>query len=52
MIRSNKAQLKKVFAEDNSKARTAEQILDQQKKEGLKRPLIQATDEGSDEDGN
>jgi len=52
IIQSNKAQLRKVFAEDKSKARTAEQILDQQKKEGLKKPLIQATDEDSDEDGN
>jgi len=40
IIQSNKAQLRKVFAEDKSKARTAEQILDQQKKEGLKKPLI------------
>lgn len=52
MIQSNKAQVKKVFAEDKSKAKSVEQSLDSQRKAGLTKPLIQATDEDSDEDGN
>lgn len=55
MLTDNKSQVRKVFDEDmrnTSHRRTAVRQIADKKKSQLKKPLIEGTDEESDEEGN